>query len=394
MKYKITALLLIVSFWFQPLPYVMADSSHPLAYSEIADLVMDRHVTLQISRLTLAELKETLNDTKRSNRSAREQLSRLREQMEEVKAIITGQEAAKAEAEAAGLPFDDTALEEAKLLHASLAEAAGAITTADTDLLTKNLELMKIQLEQTQDQLIQAARQLFLQAIGVDSQLNLKKLEQPLLEKAFQAETIKNGYGLSMGSSSEQARIALDTWKSEYAQLEAQKENLLKQLAYYTGLDAAKIILSVQGLEADQAFRSQIQINEDKKSAEDDNYARKQLMIESEYTQNGAEDEIVNLKIKQQCTAIHQDLEAQYQQLETDERKRLLAESELALAKNRFQAAEIQFRAGRISASELEKQNLELRTKEINLQNTDLELFTSIEKYKHLRAGNAALNGI
>ena len=347
-----------------------ADKEIVLDYEDIEARVAAYNNTVRIGKISLSEAQNALSQARAANRDRREQRESLGEAISETKDMI----------ESGAL--DDTALKEAQSLLSTLEQMSDSLRSQTTSQLERTIEAVTLQNAQTVGQLVNGARQLYIRACQLRSNIALQqdKLEQAELAVA-KAET-RLAHGLGTAAALSEAQLQVSSARTELAALKRQLQTMLAQLRDYAGYKEGETITLGEAPQLDADYLAKIDLESDIAAAVSANYALKLLNIDRINADRTSAKRKITIQIEQQEAATRQNIKEKYDLLLETQAKLDLSAAELKQAQNQLKTAETQFKLGRISQNTLDSKQAACEAKQTAWQNAALTLAAEIVDYQ------------
>lgn len=380
-----------------------------LNYADVGQLVRNNNPQIRNNALTRRNLEANGNDQLKQGRED------LQDMIDQIKSVET--DATNA------LVWAKTNEAKVKAMHPDDAEAIAQATALaqiamgnqlSISSMVKNLEaqleqmkiskdqrtLVNIQLDQVDDQLVNAAQNLF----GVCKQLEIS-LEQmnasrPLLVTAKNLAEVQARIGMGTQLAVTEAQISLTEFDQNAASLNNQLQSLKRQLnnllgrAYDTPFELGALP------QPDLAYYYAGTLAERTKTALGNNYTIRykleelsQIDNDDEYKSIERTKQIKRNEISSEQASLQASMAAQDASIQAAQSADQLQRQKVQVAQTKYEQAQLKYRLGMASRVEMESAQADAVSAQAAQKNTQLELFNQIEAYRWMVNGLPASGG-
>ena len=269
-------------------------------------------------------------------------------------------------------------------LTASQQMSAGFASMTGIDL---QIEQMRIQIQQTQAQLINTGQMLFGSWHQLQYLIEALHIGRELLEESLQLAKVQQTAGIGTALAVKEAELALFDYDTGIKQLESQCAQLLSQLKLIVGWPQIQIIKLGSIPRPNRQFLDKIDLVADTKSACDNSYSIKLKQAEQKYTDGDDQKNIIKLTIEAQKEQIALSLSTQYYKIVEANNTLLLEEQRLVVLEEKIKQARLQHQLGLLADIALQTEENFYTGKHMDITHALDALFWEIESYKAIVAG-------
>ncbi len=360
-----------------------------LQYQDVATLVGQYNLQVVNNRLTLQNLtdNDALDEVQGQLEETAQNLESLSSNLD---AIIQGAALDPTDAAAQQLAMIALATQTSlNILASDLSSQAEQMTVDKAD-----EKMTKFQLEQVDDQLANAAQNLFVVCKQLELNIQQATESRPLLERSLTIAQTNLSSGLATSTSVTEAQIALEELDLTISQLQTQLENLKYQLNNLLGRDYDAELTLGNIPEPDLTFYAQANVEKDVDKAETLSYSLRVKEIElslmdedSEYQSVKRQRRMKENEITMEKNTIRSSLANQYATIADVKQEYQLLQKQLDLAKTKYDQAAEKFAQGTISEVEKMQAEQEYLSAKASMENTKIDLFWQIETYRWITNG-------
>ena len=363
-----------------------------LQYQDVATLVGQYNLQVVNNRLTLQNLtdNDALDEVQGQLEETAQNLESLSSNLD---AIIQGAALDPTDAAAQQLAMIALATQTSlNILASDLSSQAEQMTVDKAD-----EKMTKFQLEQVDDQLANAAQNLFVVCKQLELNIQQATESRPLLERSLTIAQTNLSSGLATSTSVTEAQIALEELDLTISQLQTQLENLKYQLNNLLGRDYDAELTLGNIPEPDLTFYAQANVEKDVDKAETLSYSLRVKEIElslmdedSEYQSVKRQRRMKENEITMEKNTIRSSLANQYATIADVKQEYQLLQKQLDLAKTKYDQAAEKFAQGTISEVEKMQAEQEYLSAKASMENTKIDLFWQIETYRWITNASSA----
>ena len=258
------------------------------------------------------------------------------------------------------------------------------ISTSGIDM---QIEQMRIQIAQTQAQLMNGGQQLFITYHQLQDNIIKITSSRVLLEEKLRLAQTQQTAGVGTALAVIEAELALAELDTGVKQLESQSAQLLNQLKLIVGWPQIQIIKLGNIPRPNREFLGKIILSDDTQSACDNSYSLKLKQAEYKYTDSDEQKNIIKLTMDAQKEQITLAVSTQYYKMTEANSTLLLEEQRLEVAEQKVKQARLQHKVGLLAELALQAEENSYKTQQEAVTSALDALFWEIEKYKAIVAG-------
>ncbi|MCL2496255.1 MAG: hypothetical protein FWF04_02420 [Clostridiales bacterium] len=264
------------------------------------------------------------------------------------------------------------------------AASAGSISFNSINM---QIEQMRIQIPQTETQLINGGQKLFITWHQLQDGIKKTRDGRVLLEENLRLAQTQQAAGLGTALAVKQAELAIFELDTGIKQMEGQSAQLLNQLKLIVGWPQEQIIKLVTIPQPNREFIAKIDINADIESARENSYSLKLKQSEYKHTDADNQKNLIKLSMDALKEQISLTVSTQYYKLLEAENTLLLEEQRLAVAEEKIRQSRLQHQLGLMADIELQNEESSYATRQDAVITARDSLFWEIENYKVIVAG-------
>ena len=262
--------------------------------------------------------------------------------------------------------------------------SAGSVSTSGIDM---QIEQMRIQIPQTEAQLINSGQQLFFTYHQMQYGIKKMKSSRDLLEESLRVAQTQLASGSGTALLVAEAELAIAELDTGVKQLESQSAQLLNQLKLIVGWPQIQIIKLGSIPRPNRVFLDKVVLSEDIKSACDNSYTIKLKQAELKYTDGDDQKNIIKLTIEAQKEQIAMNVSTQHYKIIEANNTLLLEEKRLALAEQKIKQSRLQKQVGLLAEIAMQAEENSYATQQEAVITAMDVLFWEIERYKSIVSG-------
>lgn len=375
-----------------------------LQYSDIDQLVRNGNPQVRNNELSRKNMEKNGND---QLKEGREQLQKA---IDNMKPLVT--DASKAvvwasgKLQAATSPDDREQAE--NLYRMALGNQMSLTMTVQN--LESQLEQMKIskdqrtlvniQLDQVDDQMVNAAQSLFGVCKQLENSLEQMTASRPLLETSLKIAQVQARQGTGTQLAVTEAQLSLTEFDQNLTSLKNQLQSVKYQLNNLLGR-AYDTSFSLGALpQPDTAYYTAEPLAERTKQALANSYTIRykleelsQIDNEDEYKSVERTKQIKRNEISMEQASVQASMAAQDAGIKAAQNSDQLQRQKVQIAQEKYDQMQMKYRLGMASRVELESAQADLASAQAAQKNTQLELFNQIEAYRWIIKGLPASSG-
>ncbi|MCL1816844.1 MAG: TolC family protein [Clostridiales bacterium] len=262
--------------------------------------------------------------------------------------------------------------------------SAGSISTSGIDM---QIEQMRIQIPQTEAQLINSGQQLFIAYYQLQDNIKKMKSSRVLLEESLRLAQTQQTAGLGTALAVMEAQLSIAELDAAIKQLENQGAQLLNQLKLIVGWPQIQIIRLGKIPKPNREFPGKADLSQDIQSACDNSYSLKLKQAEHKYTDGDEQKNIIKLTMEAQKEQIALSVSTQHYKMTEANNTLLLEEQRLAVAEQKIKQSRLQYQVGLLAEIALQAEENIFTAQQEAVATAMDALFWEIEKYKTIVAG-------